>query len=735
MVHFRRSENYFDGNTINTLKQNTKLFFLHTVTKHRYKIPIRPSQRSILHAIIRNANIPLVFRDTLITFISHNTNMNQFKLLLIAAAVAVVDSASIRGSELPSQDASQNQQRNLVQESSCTLYQKCVTYLPDADHPQGHHEESWVCELSDDDSSRLGIQFVDVVESPSVKSTIQNATSGESTLTVTEAFVDTDSPRMYIPESAHMKLGNVIETRTEKRILSSKPATTGSLKALVVRVIDNGKEPSLSSNQLESDVFLDTVSLKSQTARCSYNKLQIEPFVGATPSNKQVSNGVVNVHMNYDGNAGLDQTAMQAAKEQLGDLNDPRFDLVMFCFPPNTGNFLAFAYPNSKYSFYSDKWCGFVSAQMHEVGHNLGLGHSGAVDEGAYGDMVGMMGNPGGHDDVHMCYNTQKNYQLGWYEDKTASINPLDGVPTRNIVLNGVSDYKRSNNALVALRLEQTNVEQDFYIGYNRATGINKDTLEDQNKVTVIRKEAGTPHEYSQSTKLKSLSVGQSYTLQNFNNNRDVRITFVSESNGDATIRIQDLSPPKPTTAPTPMPTSIPAPTSAPLPCQSHTVQVLTDQYPRDNSWKILHDNKIVFESPTFDNKKRVYKTKVCLEVGKDYDFAFADSYGDGLLGDSYYRVVNDCTNEQVVTDADTKGKAFTEITKTIETISECIQNLDLEPTPVCKDKKKRVQVPGKTKQKRRSCKALAKRGKCDKTLSTGEYVWQFCQKSCNRCN
>ena len=42
-------------------------------------------------------------------------------------------------------------------------------------------------------------------------------------------------------------------------------------------------------------------------------------------------------------------------------------------------------------SYYNDHWCQSVSAQMHEVGHNLGLSHSGVNDEDLYGDETGMM--------------------------------------------------------------------------------------------------------------------------------------------------------------------------------------------------------------------------------------------------------------------------------------------------------------------------------------------------------
>jgi hypothetical protein len=101
----------------------------------------------------------------------------------------------------------------------------------------------------------------------------------------------------------------------------------------------------------------------------------------------------------------------------------------MFCLPPSEGA-IAWAYVNSKYSYYVDKWCGHISAQMHEVGHNLDLAHSG-VDKDEYADQTGFMGYASGLDDERMCFNQEKNYQLGWCSDKVKTINPVDGEGTQ----------------------------------------------------------------------------------------------------------------------------------------------------------------------------------------------------------------------------------------------------------------------------------------------------------------
>ena len=48
-------------------------------------------------------------------------------------------------------------------------------------------------------------------------------------------------------------------------------------------------------------------------------------------------------------------------------------DHVMYCLPAATMSGIAYAYINSWNSVYSNQWCTYVSAQMHEIGHNLNL--------------------------------------------------------------------------------------------------------------------------------------------------------------------------------------------------------------------------------------------------------------------------------------------------------------------------------------------------------------------------
>jgi len=565
--------------------------------------------------------------------------------------------------------------RNLVQESTCTLIKKCVSYPPDDEHPNGSHGDSLVCELSEEDSDKLDVQFVDIAET-SITPNLDDVISMKSTLTSSEAIIDLSGPTMYIADNARVRVNNPRKTRSKfdwnfgskirsigqrpkpkpgqlrnirKKVRSIGPhrtprklkalEKTGTLNALVIRAIDkDGVEPDASIDQLRKDFFENELSLRKQMKRCSHEQLTIDPFTGPTPTDMYIEGGVVDVKMDFSvkEKEGMAEAAMKAAKETIGDLEDDRFGLVMFCFPPGNKNkegreFMAYAYADDKYSFYNNEWCTYTSGQMHEVGHNLGLAHSGEINENEYGDRVGAMGSAS--QDLELCYNPQKSYQLGWYEDQVKTINPLDGVGRRDYILNGVTDYKKNDDALVVLRLKQMNKDQDFYIGFNRDNDFNKETQEDKNMVTIVRKDVGGHKEYGQSTKVASLTPGERYILKDFNDDRSIQVVFLGLYDGDARIAVIDNI------------DSIPRSDGK---CQEFTVEVFTDPHPEDNKWYIQDTEgigEVVATSPPFFRENNSYKTKVCLPLGqnkKTYEFVIFDNYGDGLCcsqGFGFYKV------------------------------------------------------------------------------------------------
>lgn len=456
-----------------------------------------------------------------------------------------------------------------IENTECTLFLKATRFMIPLSHdPEGKQildEEKWVCEF---DISNREENFVG---SGNVPTTVElegletgfleshGAKSGHSTLLVSEAIIGGSNGKQVLA-ILPTAVVQVVEhpddfDETTSRRRRNLKTTSGTLKALVVRVISkNGIEPTASGDQLRSDVFYDKLCLKSQYKACSYGRLEIEPFIGTTKTGRKINGGVVDVKINVnpsDGNRDLlEADALIRATEIYGDLAS-QFDLVMFTIPPGTGDWLAYAYINRFDSFYNDLWSSSVSAQLHEVGHNLGLAHSGEGSS-SYGDQSGMMGFSYDADDApHMCFNPAKSYQLGWYTEQQKFLNPLtdilaktsDNSDSVEYILNGVNDFRfgtrGSEEKLVILRLKQQNSREDFYLGFNRKVGMNSGTVENANDVIIVKKTGG-PIDYGQSWKISTLSaMGDSYTINNFDGSSfDVTVQLLSMVGEDAKLSV-----------------------------------------------------------------------------------------------------------------------------------------------------------------------------------------------------
>ncbi|OEU10182.1 hypothetical protein FRACYDRAFT_247795 [Fragilariopsis cylindrus CCMP1102] len=469
-----------------------------------------------------------------------------------------------------------------LSKTECTLFLKDIQYLPieEADSSGGevkHHdhdhdhqktdfhssrtEEKWSCEFSPAQAKNLGVDTVEIegIDEKFLQS--HGAKSGRSTLFISEGTIE-GTEKIIVPSTASVEVHELSKDeindrrgQRQRRQQQHRNLATpsGRLRTLVVRVIaKDGTEPTASIQKMRADVFEDKLCLKSQYDACSHGQLKIEPYQGKTQTGRSISGGVVDVKINSNPVNGNKQTfetnAKAKAAELYGDLT--QFDLILFCIPPGTGDWLAYAYVNRLDSYYNDNWCSSISTQVHEVGHNLGLAHSG---EGfiTYGDQSGMMGYSYDVDDApKMCFNAAKSYELGWYTKQSKSVDPLTQILAKNwansksFVMNGVDDYQfgrnGSTNNLISLRLKQQNSADDYYIGFNRKAGMNSGTVEDANKVTIIRKTGG-PNEYGQSWKVSKLSTNDntSYTIKNFDNSSfNVNVKLVSIAGRDAKIKI-----------------------------------------------------------------------------------------------------------------------------------------------------------------------------------------------------
>ena len=116
-----------------------------------------------------------------------------------------------------------------------------------------------------------------------------------------------------------------------------------------------------------------------------------------------------------------------------------------------------------------------------------------------------------------MCFNAPKTYQLGWFPDyhvdieKTIPISPW----TRTVDLVGQAER---NNAIISQDYMIVRIygfgDTDYYVSYNRKTGINSGSVEGGNRVLVHSRKAGIG--YGTSTLLAKLNSGGSHIVEDY---------------------------------------------------------------------------------------------------------------------------------------------------------------------------------------------------------------------------
>lgn len=398
-----------------------------------------------------------------------------------------------------------------------------------------------------------------------------------------ERMDETIDVRHYKNRRRRRRRRNLAEGNGHRNLDSGD--SIGIQNVLVVRVIDDdGKQTSLTVANLENDVFEDASCLKSRYAECSYDQVIMEKYDIMDVIIDEVAAGT-----DFRDLEGPTQQATYAEFGGIDDLQDV-VDLVLYCQPfgstrldsgGTNAEWIAYAFVNGFETFYNDKWCGYVSTQVHEVGHNFGMAHSGLPGRSEYEDTSGMMGFSFENDDgPNVCFNAAKSFQLRWYEPlgKVGSMDPQQVTGTYNLI--GVADYETADG-LVSLRIEYEGDQSDgkeWYVGYNRAIGINSgvpDTIEGApNKVTLIEKENinSSSYDYGFSNRIAALDANQEHDWNVGDVSVTLRVNSIDGAVASVTIgrrgNLPPLAPPtrSPTRAPTRTPTRSPtrAPTRTP---------------------------------------------------------------------------------------------------------------------------------------------------------------------------
>jgi len=389
------------------------------------------------------------------------------------------------------------------------------------------------CELQEEDRAVVGKHFISIngIET----SQLDNIVSGDTTLMAEEAMIM--DGEMWLPAGAAIEFGS--NGQNNRRLQTSR--THGIKKVLVVRADAQGSVTTATKETLSDKVFGtngDTATLKSQYLACSHGKLIFQPFQGMTTGGTYVENGVIDVTITnevpgasrYD----IEDALEEAADKLVGSLRE-QFDHVMLCLPPGSAsgsnrNWVAYGYVNSWLTVFNDDYCKSMSTQVHEIGHNLGLSHSGK-DGVSYGDKSGIMGYSYKLDNGPMqCFNPAKTYQLGWVDDKVVTVDPNDGTWVGTLI--GATDYTNAivdQNAHVIVKIE-TGEFKDLFVGYNRKKGMNSGVGLAGDRVTIVEQGPG----YSKSEFLAGLSIEESTieeskkTFYNFGGtNKNLVVDFV----------------------------------------------------------------------------------------------------------------------------------------------------------------------------------------------------------------
>jgi hypothetical protein len=253
------------------------------------------------------------------------------------------------------------------------------------------------------------------------------------------------------------------------------------------------KSPTENLDQLRNKIYGtsgDTVNLKTQLMACSNNKVTfgkmdaIEAFI-PMPVNSKTADAESAVTTKY-------------ANQMNG------YQLKLIVLPHGTYgvnkdgqwyyNWIAYAWVGGDTSVYNDRAAIYADNQVHEIGHNFGLGHAWykGVEYGDTSSMVSRicfwreiyfisprkqriasilfyviiylkMGFGQSLDDGKKCYNSANNIKLGWHRTVTCTGSLC------NELLVGVDDAKSGN-------VVNINMDGKYSVGFNRKKGMNLDT-------------------------------------------------------------------------------------------------------------------------------------------------------------------------------------------------------------------------------------------------------------------
>jgi hypothetical protein len=487
-----------------------------------------------------------IFHPSSTTSCSRLKITSQLQIVILSLLFCVVVQAS----------QSQKETELTTESLTCTLYQ-VATQSADI-----HRSESLYCEDENGLSYEVQGQLTDINIQFALTNKIIDKKLTDSVLQLTSINLTQSAKlnsaksrlRQQLKQAAHPKLNishfqwhsdKIImteqtnwsifwdENKIEKKLNNLKVADESLLlaaakginerTALVIHVTANDFSNTSTPAELGDSVFGtngDPVNLTSQFAACSYGQQIIMPAQG-----QHITNGVVEITIDMnveDVSRGTVRNAVVAAANTLFGSLSTQADHFLFALPPNTGgDWIAYGSINGTYTTYNNRWATYVSAQMHELGHNFGMGHSG-IGSSEYADKSGMMGVSYSSDDgPKMCFNSAKSSKFDWYSDKELTFYESDLAGAQSIWtgrLVGVTNYDQAAaDQYLLLKIHTIDGDESsssLNINFNRDAGINDGTRTGKNRIMVVS--TAFPTGYNTSLLEANLGSGESQDFKGF---------------------------------------------------------------------------------------------------------------------------------------------------------------------------------------------------------------------------
>ncbi len=303
--------------------------------------------------------------------------------------------------------------------------------------------------------------------------------SGQSTFRIHGAKARKDHRNLFTIEGLDKA---TVELTGRRRERSLAVTTTGTQVTLAIRVTSLDAQVVNDRTAIGELLFGDDVTLKTVYGNCSFGKINIVPYQGPG-----VVNGVA--EMFYNGtvagqNPQAIESSLTAVIRATYGWEGVAYQHIMIMLPPGTEvgyePWYAYSYVGNYRSVFNNDWSGYVSANVHEFGHTLGLLHS-SRGGNEYMDQTGYMGYSYAiTGSPSKCFNGHKNYLLGWYSDRFLQITPSVLPWTGNLVT--FVDYDKAlPNEPVLIQIN------DLYLQYNRAKSFNYQTRQNQDEVTITQ--------------------------------------------------------------------------------------------------------------------------------------------------------------------------------------------------------------------------------------------------------